>query len=102
MRLTSRNYENGVDVNYILARKGDTYFTALHWYQSAGNKVLANGIQQNIHRFVDRLLNNRNDGAFVRVSLFSAEGEIHESKSLGVTFATETMNLLPDYWPEEK
>ncbi len=102
VRLKTKNYDNGVDVNYVLARKGDVYFSALYWYQSAGNRVLSTGIDQNIHRFVDRLLNNRNDGAFVRVSLFSTEQQIHEAKSLGMAFAAETLDMLPHYWPVEE
>lgn len=102
VRLTPKRYNNGVDVNYVLARSGDAYFSALFWYQSAGDKVLATGIEQNIQRFVDRLMKNRNDGAFVRVSVVSAEEQIHEAKSLGMAFASETLDLLPDYWPVEE
>ena len=102
VRLTPKRYNNGVDINYVLARRGDAYFSALFWYQSAGDKVLATGIEQNIQRFVDRLMNNRNDGAFVRVSVVSAEEQIHEAKSLGMAFASETLDLLPDYWPVEE
>ncbi|NLI80063.1 MAG: EpsI family protein [Deltaproteobacteria bacterium] len=102
VRLTPKRYNNGVDVNYVLARRGDAYFSALFWYQSAGDKVLATGIEQNIQRFVDRLMKNRNDGAFVRVSVVSAEEQIYEAKSLGMAFASETLDLLPDYWPVEE
>ena len=82
--------------------KGELYETVLHWYQSAGNKVLATGIQQNIQRFIGRLFHNRDDGAFVRVSVFLNEGEIEEAESLAKSFAQEILNLLPKYWPVEQ
>ena len=98
----TKYYPNGVKVNYVLARKGQTYESVLHWYQSAGTKVLATGIQKNIHRFVGRLLHNRNDGAFVRVSAFSGEDHTEEAESLMQSFAQEVLNLLPKFWPVEQ
>lgn len=102
VRLTPQHYRNEVDVNYVLARKGDTYFSALFWYQSAGDKVLATGIEQNIHRFFYRLLKNRNDGAFVRISVVSTEHQIHEARILAIDFAAKVLDLLPDCWPVEE
>src|SRR3989304_6240060 len=54
VKLRNKNYPNGVEVNYILARKGDGCVIMLHWYQSAGNRVIATGIEQNIRRFLGR------------------------------------------------
>ena len=102
LKVKAGNYSDGVDINYILSRKGELYETVLHWYQSAGNKVLATGIQQNIQRFIGRLFHNRDDGAFVRVSVFLNEGEIEEAESLAKSFAQEILNLLPKYWPVEQ
>jgi EpsI family protein len=102
MNLKTNNYPNGVAVNYILARKGETYETVLHWYQSAGNKVLSTGIQQNIERFIGRVFYNRNDGAFVRVSVFGKEANLKEANLLAKSFAEKTLDLLPEYWPVEE
>ena len=98
----TKYYPNGVYVNYVLARKGDAYETVLHWYQSAGNKLLATGIQQNIRRFIGRLFHNRNDGAFVRVSALSGKGQIEEVQPLVKSFAQDVLELLPKYWPLEE
>ena len=100
--LKTNNYPNGISVNYILARKGETYETVLHWYQSAGNKVLSTGIQQNIERFKGRVFYNRNDGAFVRVSVFGKEESLKEANLLVQSFAEKVLDLLPEYWPLEK
>ena len=91
-----------VYVNYILARKGAVYETVLHWYQSDGSRVFATGIQQNIRRFIGKVINNRNDGAFVRISALSSESHIEESKALVEFFAQKALNLLPKYWPVEQ
>ena len=98
----TKYYPNGVDVNYVLARKGDVFETVLHWYQSAGTKVLATGIQKNIQRFLGRILKNRNDGAFVRVSVNTDERHIDEANKLAKLFAERVLALLPNYWPVEK
>lgn len=102
VRIIGKYYPNGVDVNYILTRKGANYEIILHWYQSAGSKVLATGIQMNIQRFIGRIFNNRNDGAFVRVSVFSLDGNIREAESLVKFFAQEVLDILPEYWAVEK
>jgi EpsI family protein len=100
--LKPKNYPKGVEVNCILARKGDNFETVLHWYQSAGNKVLSTGIQQNIERFKSRVFYDRNDGAFVRVSVFGKEEYLNEAKILAKSFAEKVLDLLPEYWPVEK
>ena len=102
MILKTNNYPNGISVNYILARKAETYESVLHWYQSAGNKVLSTGIQQNIERFIGRVFYNRNDGAFVRVSVFGKEEHLKEASLLVNSFAAKVLDILPEYWPIEK
>jgi EpsI family protein len=89
-------------VNYILAKKGDMYESVLHWYQSSGTKVLETGLKQNIQRFIGRILHNRNDGAFVRVSASSTAKAIEDADQKTKTFAASILTLLPMYWPEER
>jgi EpsI family protein len=100
--LRTEKYPEGVAVNYILAGKGETYETVLHWYQSEGNKVLSNGVQANVQRFIGRTFYNRNDGAFVRVSVFGNEDNLQAANSLVKSFAEKVLDLLPDYWPIER
>jgi hypothetical protein len=45
---------------------------------------------------------NRNDGAFIRVSVFGKEEHLKEANSLAKLFAEKVLDLLPDYWPIEK
>jgi hypothetical protein len=86
----------------MLSQKGHIYNVVLHWYQSDKDKILATGIRMNIRRFISRVLYNRNDGAFVRVSAYTSQEGIQEAKNELESFAGEVASLLPHYWPVEK
>jgi EpsI family protein len=101
-RLRTDYFPDGVLVNYILAQKGEMFETVLHWYQSSGTRVLATGIEQNLHRFLSRIKHNRNDGAFVRVSAFSTSDNLRSNQMLVKAFAEKILGLLPEYWPVER
>jgi EpsI family protein len=102
LKLKTNRYPDGVSINLILARKGEMCGNILHWYQSDGNKVLSTGIQQNIQRFIGRVLYNRNDGAFVQVSVFGKKENMEEANLLAKSFAEKVLDLLPEYWPVEQ
>lgn len=91
-----------IPINYILAKKDDTSTVMLHWYQTAGSTVVSTGLSQNIKRFTGRILHNRNDGAFVRITTYSGDGDIQRPKQSAEQFAEIVLNLLPGYWPVEK
>ncbi len=100
--LKSSYYPNGVPVNYLFSTKGDSSITTVYWYQSAGKKVLSNGIKQNIQRFRDMIFRNRNDGAFVRVTIISDKENAGAAKVIATSFSERILDLLPTYWPVEK
>lgn len=87
-------------INYVVAKKDGSKTLMLHWYQSAGTRVLATGLQQNVQRFMGRVFHNRDDGAFVRVSAFTVDQEAATKERL-VAFARNVLELLPAYWPKE-
>jgi len=91
----------GAEVNAVIARKGEVYNVMLHWYQSAGTKILATGLQQNLQRFWGRLLYNRNDGAYIQLSSLVDEKDISSTKENLSMFAEQVLVLIPEYWPEE-
>jgi CO/xanthine dehydrogenase FAD-binding subunit len=45
---------------------------------------------------------NRNDGAFVRVSVFGKEEHLKEASLLVKSFVEKILDLLPEYWPIEE
>lgn len=100
--LKSGYYPEGVPVNYLLSTNGDSSITTIYWYQSAGTKVLSNGIRQNIQRFRDKFFRNRNDGAFVQITLVADKKDAADAKKSAVIFSEQILNLLPNYWPVEK
>lgn len=102
INLQGNTSAESITVNYILARKGDTYETVLHWYQTEGTKVISTGIQANIQRFLGRIFKNRNDGAFVRISAMSDQNGLGQANARVKFFAKNILNLLPHYWPIEK
>lgn len=100
IRQTSQSSD--VEVNYVQARKNGVNTVMVHWYQTAGMTVMSTGIQQNIERFWGRLLHNRNDGAFVRVTM-QVPDELVVAAEVKVTdFAGLVLQRLPSYWPVEE
>jgi len=91
-----------VQVNYILAHKEGANSVMFHWYQTAGNTVVSTGLKQNIERFKGRVLHNRNDGAFVRITAYSPDENVAKTRQKAEQFAEIILNLLPNYWPKEK
>jgi hypothetical protein len=73
----------------------------MHWYQSDKNKVLATDLQQNFQRLIGRILHNRNDGAFVRLSIITQKEGLHQARDTLKFFGEKVLALLPSYWPEE-
>lgn len=92
---------DGVDVNFVVAGKDGVNNVMLHWYQAAGTKILATGLEQNIQRFIGRVLHNRNDGAYIQVNSLATNKDIPILKDKLANFVQEMMELLPHYWPEE-
>lgn len=101
MPITTATYSVKPVVNYILSKKQNEYSVMLYWYQSAGDKVLATGFQQNIQRLMWKVMYNRNDGAFVRVSISASEDNLEENIKVVSSFAGKILDLLPLYWPVE-
>lgn len=100
--LKSNYYPDGVPVNYLLSTKGDLCITTIYWYQTDLTKVLSNGIKQNIQRFLGMVFHNRNDGAFVRITLLSDREDAESAKTIATSFSEQILNILPNYWPIEK
>lgn len=102
IKLKSATYPGGIPVNYLVSTKGDSIITTIYWYQSGGTKVMSNGIRQNIQRFRDMIFNNKNDGAFIRVTVISDKEDAVAASKLAESFSEQILNLLPNYWPVEK
>lgn len=92
----------GTELNYIRARRDGINTVMVHWYQTAGAKVVATGIRQNMERFRGRLLYNRNDGAFVQITAQVQDEEVEPVLRKIQSFSGQVVELLPKYWPVEQ
>lgn len=101
INIKSGYYPEGVPVKYLLAIKDGRMMTSIYWYQTDGNKVLSNGIRQNLMRFVGLVLHNRNDGAFVQIMVAGGREDTAYAEAFARDFAKEVMEMLPKYWPQE-
>ena len=73
----------------------------LYWLQNE-REIIPTGIKLNLIKFYNRLVYNRADGAFVRVSA-NVENKENIKKILEVMklFSKELLRILPNYWPTE-
>ena len=90
-----------VDVNRMVVRKGALRRLVYFWFQSE-DIIMASGLDLNIYKFQHRLLYNRNDGAFVRVSLEYPEGREGETEEKVKKFSEEIVPFISQNWPIEK
>lgn len=91
-----------ITLNYIMSKKDDTKLIMFHWYQSAGRNIVTSGVKQNLKRFVGKILYNRNDGAFISLTTVAPDNDIKAAEQRLVSFAANTIGLLPVFWPVEK
>jgi EpsI family protein len=96
------SHSSDVEVNYVQARRDGVNTVMVHWYQTAGDKVIQTGIQQNIERFLGRVLHNRNDGAYVQISMQASDDKVADARTKLQDFGGLVIPLLPKYWPIEK
>lgn len=93
--------ERLVRFNRMVVCKDGEQQLVYHWYQSGGDNVLAGGIAHNLHRTKNLLINRRNDGAFVRVSVIMKNDELR-SVNLLDGFVADLVPCICQYWPVEE
>jgi len=99
--IPDKQWNRAVDLNILEVKKDNATQLVFHWYQSDRDKVIVSGVQQNIHRFISRLLSNRDDGAFVRVSM-NIHGDKARTRDDIERFIKQLFPLIAEYWPQEE
>lgn len=94
------NHSN-TELNFVRARRDGINSVMLHWYQTAGSTVMATGMRQNIEKMRGRLLHNRNDGAFIQITMQVPDESVVSAEMKIADFAGHILQLLPGYWPVE-
>ena len=90
-----------VRINRMVVRKGIERQLVYFWFQSE-NQVMATGLEQNWYKFHHKFLYDRNDGAFVRVSLPFPHGKEADTEEKARAFSQAIMPLVAQHWPVER
>lgn len=110
LTITSKSGEQSITVNNFYARKGEVGEQVLFWLQNYRGVDMNTGLKQNIEKMKNKLLNRRNDGAFIRInSSVSGTGVRHqgfggreEALRAQKEFVAALIDLLPECWPVEE
>jgi exosortase D (VPLPA-CTERM-specific) len=102
MKITPKDRDRPVAVNHLVVESGERRQEMLHWYQVGGDRVVQSGLHLNLLRFWRRVTENRNDGAFIRVTSTLDPERPERALQLVREFSAEVIPLFPDYWPEER
>ncbi len=92
---------SGDRVNQMIVKRGPERQLVFFWFHSDGDKVQGTGIDQTLLRLRSRLLDRRDDGSLVRVSISIAPGQDRQAYEELAAFAADILRLLPGYWPVE-
>jgi EpsI family protein len=87
-------------INRMIVKKGVQRQLVYFWFQAEAT-VMATGLEQNWYKFQHRLLHNRNDGTFVRVSMDLPAGKEGQVEGTAKRFSEAVVPLLSTFWPRE-
>ncbi len=90
-----------VQINRMIVKKGPERQLVYFCFQAEAT-VMRTGWEQNLYKFKHMLLYNRNDGAFVRVSMILPEGKREETEQSARQFSQAIVPLLSQFWPVEE
>ncbi|MGR8929599.1 MAG: VPLPA-CTERM-specific exosortase XrtD [Gammaproteobacteria bacterium] len=87
------------DFNRVVIRKGNTSQLVYYWFEERG-RVMADEYQVKWYLLRDALLENRTDGALVRLTTPIIDGEPKDAADQRISdFLSEALPLLPGYVP---
>ncbi len=93
--------QTGERIDRMVVRRGRQRQLVLFWFQSEGNRIQGTGIQQNLMRLRNRLLDRRDDGSLIRLSAgIPPDDQGGTARELSA-FAAKLLEVLPAYWPVE-
>ncbi len=96
---TGSGVKQPFEYNRVIIRKGNSSQLVYYWFDERG-KVMADEYKVKWHLFRDALLENRTDGALVRVITPIIDGEPEENADKRISaFLSGALPLLPEYVP---
>jgi EpsI family protein len=100
-RTLSAAGESQLRVNeFVVAREGERRLVHF-WYRSHRRTGILGGWSQNLDRFAGRILDNRADGALIRISTELEGEEVVMARGRLMSFASRLDPLIADRWPTE-
>jgi len=93
-------HEKKLTLNFLKVKNGDTLQLVYYWYQSS-DKILSSNIYRNLDRAKTKLFKNRNDGAFIRISIIVRKSDEIAVDKLNYFFK-ELYPLIIQHWPVEE
>ncbi|MFC1809289.1 exosortase C-terminal domain/associated protein EpsI [Candidatus Omnitrophota bacterium] len=99
--INSASGERTITVNNFYAKKGEIGEQVLFWLHNYRGVDMNTGLKQNIEKMKNKLLNRRNDGAFIRINSKVSENR-EEVLAHQKEFVAQLIDLLPDCWPVEE
>jgi EpsI family protein len=87
-------------VQWLVAEKNGKTLLATYWIQNQ-NRIMRSGWDMNWNRFVRRIRENRDDGAFVRLTGPADPANLRPALAAHRRFAEALLVALPDAWPVE-
>lgn len=101
LSIASSDGAQEIVVNNLMAVKGESSENMLYWLQNFRGTVVNTGWKQNIEKMKTRLLYNRNDGAFIRITA-PIRNTREETVAIEKSFAADLLPLLAEHWPKEE
>jgi EpsI family protein len=88
-------------IHQMIVKRQDERQFVLFWFQNQGDRILSDGVEQNLLRLQSRVAGSRDDGSLVRLSMPIEPGRDQAALQELSRFAAEVIRLLPMYWPIE-
>ncbi|MCP3908871.1 MAG: VPLPA-CTERM-specific exosortase XrtD [Oceanicoccus sp.] len=91
-----------LEVNRVLIRKDNSAQIVYYWFEQRGRNI-TDEYEAKWYVFYDSMMDNRTDGALVRVTVPVPDiDNIEESEQHGIKFIQDFYPLIPDYIPGAK
>lgn len=93
--------EAGLRANEFRAERAGEVLLVHYWYRTYRRTGLLGGFDHLLDRLVGRLIDDRSDGALVRVATSITDGDEVGARGRLVAFSSALDPLIGDHWPVE-
>ncbi len=98
LQIHPANRPKPVTVATMVIRNRNAYQVVVYWYQNRG-RIIHSEYKEKVHQVIDAVLNQRRDGAFVRLIAPAPDGNIQQTEAALGAFASQAMAELDNFLP---